>query len=316
MIRLRLSVTALSFLSNHTKQLWRTRTSSTTLHNYFTKMSSTTPEYTLHYWSSIPGRGEYIRLAFEAAGVPYAEALDVGELQKRMMSTDVVSGTPHFAPPILEFTAPGANIPSSAVHSTSKEGAERASKVSRTGSESRAFLSQTSAILAFVGPKFGLVGDVEGEGADERELRRARVNQLVLTALDLGLEAHDVRTISMLSSVYFPYGRLFGLAGAPPNCVEALLYVSIVSHCLIMLTMHHDADEDQLPESKRRAHDFRTTRIPKFFQYFDLVLTSNQAGKTYLIAGSLTTADLVLFQVRIRPNVLHNFNPWSFQPIS
>jgi glutathione S-transferase len=170
-------------------------------------MSDTTPEYTLHYWPSIPGRGEYIRLAFEAAGVPYAEALDVGELQKRMMSTDVVSGTPHFAPPILEFTEPGANMPSSAVHSTSKEGAKLVSKVRRTGTGtgSRAFLSQTSAILAFVGPKFGLVGDVEGEGTDERELRRARVNQLVLTALDLGLEAHDVRSISTLSSLCFPY---------------------------------------------------------------------------------------------------------------
>jgi glutathione S-transferase len=28
-------------------------------------------QYTLHYWGGIPGRGEYVRLAFEYAGMAY-----------------------------------------------------------------------------------------------------------------------------------------------------------------------------------------------------------------------------------------------------
>jgi glutathione S-transferase len=31
------------------------------------------PAYELLYWPGIPGRGEFIRLAFEAAGVPYTD---------------------------------------------------------------------------------------------------------------------------------------------------------------------------------------------------------------------------------------------------
>jgi glutathione S-transferase len=32
---------------------------------------SNSGQYTLHYWGGIPGRGEFMRLAFEHAGVPY-----------------------------------------------------------------------------------------------------------------------------------------------------------------------------------------------------------------------------------------------------
>ena len=37
------------------------------------------PEYELFYWPGIPGRGEYVRLVLQAAGVPYREvAEDIG----------------------------------------------------------------------------------------------------------------------------------------------------------------------------------------------------------------------------------------------
>ena len=35
------------------------------------------PPYRLFYWPGIQGRGEFVRLAFEASGVPY---VDVGRL--------------------------------------------------------------------------------------------------------------------------------------------------------------------------------------------------------------------------------------------
>jgi glutathione S-transferase len=125
-------------------------------------MSNTT--YTLYYWPSIPGRGEYVRMLFEAAHAPYTDNTDVGALQARVMATDTVGHPPHFAPPILGVTPAG-------------------------GPEW--FLSQTPAILAFLGPRLGLVGDVDGEPEASREQRRAHVQQLTLTALDLMLEAHD-----------------------------------------------------------------------------------------------------------------------------
>jgi glutathione S-transferase len=56
--------------------------------------------------------------------------------------------------------------------------------------------------------------------------------------------------------------------------------------------------EEQQFEAKRRAKDFRDNRITKFFKYFDMVLRENKAGSgKYLYGKSMTTADLVLFQV-------------------
>ena len=37
------------------------------------KKARTQPPYELLYWPGIPGRGEFIRLAFEAAGVSYKD---------------------------------------------------------------------------------------------------------------------------------------------------------------------------------------------------------------------------------------------------
>jgi len=53
--------------------------------------------------------------------------------------------------------------------------------------------------------------------------------------------------------------------------------------------------EDQKPEAKARAGDFITNRIPKFFAYFERVLTAN-AGK-HVIGDALSYVDLSLFQL-------------------
>jgi glutathione S-transferase len=55
--------------------------------------------------------------------------------------------------------------------------------------------------------------------------------------------------------------------------------------------------EDQRPEAKRRAADFVRNRLPKFFRYFERVLTSNPGGPVHLVGARLTYADLSLFQV-------------------
>jgi hypothetical protein len=62
--------------------------------------------FVLHYWPGIPGRGEYIRLAFEYAGKAYRQELEPSKLVKLFYngSESGKDGSPaHFAPPILEL---------------------------------------------------------------------------------------------------------------------------------------------------------------------------------------------------------------------
>lgn len=55
--------------------------------------------------------------------------------------------------------------------------------------------------------------------------------------------------------------------------------------------------EDQKAEAKRRAADFRASRIPKFLGYFEDVLARNPAGGTWLAGDAASYADLSLFQL-------------------
>lgn len=56
--------------------------------------------YELYYWTGIQGRGEYIRLALEAAGAPYRDvAREEGDGVIARVSGEVA--TPSFAPPFL-----------------------------------------------------------------------------------------------------------------------------------------------------------------------------------------------------------------------
>jgi len=54
--------------------------------------------------------------------------------------------------------------------------------------------------------------------------------------------------------------------------------------------------EQQKPEAKRRATDFLAHRVPKFFGYFERVLTRNKSGPG-MVGRNLTYADLSLAQV-------------------
>ncbi|MEA2974824.1 MAG: glutathione S-transferase [Alphaproteobacteria bacterium] len=53
--------------------------------------------------------------------------------------------------------------------------------------------------------------------------------------------------------------------------------------------------EDQKQEAKRRTADFLKNRTPKFFGYFERVLTRSRGP--YLLGRKLTYADLSLFQI-------------------
>ena len=119
----------------------------------------------------IPGRGEFIRLAFEAAGVPYTDIANsqkdgYGEVQKVCMNkeTESINGNPPiFSPPALRVSGKGKN-------------------------GNPLVISQTPNILLYLGEKLGLVPDDEAG--------KLYVNQLTLTALDLNNEIHDTHHVS------------------------------------------------------------------------------------------------------------------------
>jgi glutathione S-transferase len=124
--------------------------------------------YQLYYWPGIQGRGEFVRLALEAARAKY---VDVARRSKRegggvealtrLMEDEAVKRAP-FAPPYL-----------------------------RAG---RMLLAQTANILQFLGPRLEL--------APENEPDRLWGHQLQLTVTDFVAEAHDVHH-PIAASLYY-----------------------------------------------------------------------------------------------------------------
>ncbi|HEX3407375.1 MAG TPA: glutathione S-transferase [Caulobacteraceae bacterium] len=112
--------------------------------------------YELHYWPGIQGRGEFVRLALEEAGVEYVDVArqpaDKGGGERALAQLMGDLDPPPFAPPFL--------VAGSLV------------------------IAQTANILMFLGRHHQL--------APRDEAGRLWVNQLQLTIADLVAEAHDV----------------------------------------------------------------------------------------------------------------------------
>ena len=113
--------------------------------------------YELYYWPTIQGRGEFVRLALEAAGAPYIDvargAEDAGQGTPAMLDwmEDDAAVHPPFAPPFL------------------KDGAM--------------VVGQTAAILHYLAPQLKLVA--------RSEQARVWTQQIQLTICDMVTEAHD-----------------------------------------------------------------------------------------------------------------------------
>lgn len=133
------------------------------------KKLRTQPQYELLYHPSIPGRGEFIRLCFEATGVPYTDvaneksdgysAVQAACIQKTTSPEGVEGNPPVFSPPALRV--PGAG----------KDGKQPL------------LISQTPNILMYLAERLGL--------APDDEAATYHVYQLAFTALDLNNEVHD-----------------------------------------------------------------------------------------------------------------------------
>jgi glutathione S-transferase len=107
--------------------------------------------YELYYWDGIQGRGEYVRLALEAAGAAYVDVARKPGGEKKMMRLLQSGATPSFAPPFLKA--------------------------------GRRVIGQTANILLYLGERHGL--------APKTEAGRLWTHQLGLTISDFVAEIHD-----------------------------------------------------------------------------------------------------------------------------
>lgn len=110
-----------------------------------------TSPYELYYWPTIQGRGEFIRLALEEAGVPYIDVARQKNGTRALLAALDAADHPSFAPPFL-----------------------KAGEMT---------IGQTANILLFLGARHGLA-----PRADEGRLW---THQLQLTIADLVNEVHD-----------------------------------------------------------------------------------------------------------------------------
>jgi glutathione S-transferase len=111
--------------------------------------------YELYYWPGIQGRGEFARLALEAAGADYADVgREAGGMDKMMalLAGKGISRPASFAPPFLKH--------------------------------GRVIVGQSAKILLYLGPRLGLT--------PKSEPARLWVHQIQLTIADLVVEAHDI----------------------------------------------------------------------------------------------------------------------------
>jgi glutathione S-transferase len=143
--------------------------------------------YELHYWPTIQGRGEFVRLALEAAGAPYVDVAR-GPAEKgqglpalQAALADRHHPTPPFAPPFL------------------KDGA--------------LVIGQTAAILQHLAPSWKLVG--------RSEQARTWTHQLQLTVADAVTEAHDTHH-PIDTGLYYEDQRPEALRRARAFCTQRM----------------------------------------------------------------------------------------------
>ena len=108
----------------------------------------------------------------------------------------------------------------------------------------------------------------------------------------------DGRMIGQTAAILLYLGERHGLAPQDPDARLWTHQLQLTIGDLVgeAHDTHHPVGgslyyEDQKDEARRRAQEFTSTRIPKFFHYFSQVL----GGQDYL-QGQLSYADLSLFQ--------------------
>ena len=143
--------------------------------------------YELHYWPTLQGRGEFVRLALEAAGAPYIDvARTAGDAEQGSNAllkamNDRHNTQPPFAPPFLK--------------------------------DGDVVVGQTAAILHYIAPPLKLV--------PRNERLRTWTQQIQLTIADLVDEVHDTHH-PIDSSLYYEDQKPEALRRAQAFCSTRL----------------------------------------------------------------------------------------------
>ena len=178
--------------------------------------------YELYYWPGIQGRGEFVRLALEAAGAPYVDVARERGAGRGVkgMTAKLEGGAPQtpFAPPFLR--------------------------------DGEIVVSHVANILHYLGPKLGLAP--QGRGRSHFRPRPS---------------AHDHR-----------FRR--------PRFTTRIIRSRPTS-----------ISRTRRRRPRRAPQPSFSTACPKYFGYFERVLSDNPAGPAHSVGDKLTTVDLSLFQV-------------------
>ena len=147
--------------------------------------------YQLHYWPTIQGRGEFVRLALEAAGAPYIDVARGDASEGRGLDVTLAylsrkedAHSAYLPPFALPFIKDGDLL-----------------------------LAQTAAILQYLGPRLKLVG--------RSESARVWTHQIQLTIADLVTEAHDTHH-PVGPGLYYEDQKVEALRLAEAFCVERM----------------------------------------------------------------------------------------------
>ena len=117
------------------------------------------------------------------------------------------------------------------------------------------------------------------------------------------LKAGDL-VIAQTANILLSLGARLGLV--PKNEASRLwahqLQLTIADWVAEVHDTHHPISgglyyEEQKPEAKRRARDFKAERLPKFLDYFEQVLERNPKGSDYLVGKAVSYVDLSMFQM-------------------
>jgi glutathione S-transferase len=155
---------------------------------------------------------------------------------------------------------------------------------------------------------------LEDSGADYADVARAKKGMAAMAAI-LGDKSasrppfappflrHGRQSIAQVANILLYLGPRLGLSprGQADRLFAHQLQLTVTDLVAEAHDTHHPVGnglyyEDQKPEARRRAKEFREARIGKFLGYFERVLTANPAGDTWLVGGDATYVDLSLFQ--------------------
>jgi glutathione S-transferase len=110
--------------------------------------------------------------------------------------------------------------------------------------------------------------------------------------------------IAQTANILLFLGERHGLA--PSSAAGRLwthqLQLTITDFVAEIHDTHHPVDaylyyEQQKPEAKRRAKEFRENRMPKFLGYFERAMKANQSGRRWMVGSRISYVDLSMAQV-------------------